>query len=65
MKIEIPLFSENLDIESLDWVYEVAKFLTWLTSLKRSMSSLQRISSREEELHGGNKSHEDAKASHP
>ena len=26
MKIEISFFSENLDIESLDWVYEVEKF---------------------------------------
>ena len=26
MKIKIPSFSGNLDIESLEWVYEVEKF---------------------------------------
>jgi len=38
MKIEIPSFRVNLDIEFfLDLVYEVKKFLTWLTSLRKSM----------------------------
>jgi len=38
MKIEIPSFSENLDIESfLDWVYEVQNSFDMATSLRKSM----------------------------
>ena len=54
MKVEIPSFSENIDIESfLNWVYEVGKSLTWLMFPRRSKSSLWRTSSSKEEPHSG------------
>ena len=37
MKVEIPSFSENLDIESfLDWIYEVEKFfdMAYISEMK-------------------------------
>jgi len=54
MKIEIPSFSENLDIESfLDWVYEVEKFFDMAYISKEKHVKFVRISSKEEWTHGG------------
>ena len=39
MTIEISSVSGNLEIELLDWIYEVEIFLIWCMSLRRSMSS--------------------------
>ena len=64
MKIEIPSFCGNLDIESfLDWVYEVEFFdIAYVT--EKSMSSSWRTSSKEKEPHDGTsyKSQGDGKA---
>ena len=66
MKIEISSFSGNLDIESLDWVYEVEKFFDMAYVPRRNMSSSWHIRSRKEEPHGGTnyKSQGDGNANH-
>ena len=43
MKVDIPFFSENLDIESfLDWIYKVGKFFD-MTSQICGVQTQQRI----------------------
>ena len=69
MKIEIPSFSGNLNIESfLDWVYEVKKLFNMAyVPQERHVKFVTYKLSREEQSHNGinSKSHGNAKANHP
>jgi len=68
MKVDIPSFSGNLDIESfLDWIYEVDKFFDMAYVLREKQVKLWRTNSKEEQPHGGIicKSYEGVKESNP
>ena len=54
MKVDIPSFSGNLDIESfLDWIYEVDKFFDMAMFPWRNKSNLWLTCSREKQPHVG------------